>query len=356
MNGRPRLGTKENSVSDCDVLVIGGGPAGTSAAIRIALGGLRVVLIERSIFPRHRPGESLHPGIEPLLMQLGVWERVERAGFIRHSGIQFQHKGRVAFNAFGSDANGPWLGFQAWRADFDQMLLERALELGVKVWQPCAVQKVVCQEGRVVGVECDRGSIRAYFTIDSTGNSQWLAHQLSLPIEKASPRLIARYGYVEGEFAEGHHAPIFMLSEFGWTWIARVQDQRYQWTRLNLSYATVLDDQQLSSEPPIELQTLKTIGHTCGADVTWRCVASPAGKGYFLCGDAAAVLDPASSHGVLKAVLSGIYASHLILQTRIYGLTTEKAATEYSNWLTRWFQNDVTELRELYSNIGLSDL
>jgi flavin-dependent dehydrogenase len=66
-----------------DVIIVGGGPAGTTAAIQCRRAGLAVALIERVKFPRERPGESLHPGIEPLFQQIGVNERFLSAGFIR---------------------------------------------------------------------------------------------------------------------------------------------------------------------------------------------------------------------------------------------------------------------------------
>src|SRR4051794_14939496 len=96
-----------------DVLVIGGGPAGTAAAITCAHAGLSVSLIEGIDFPRHRPGETLHPGVEPLLECLGAAGAVRSAGFLRHPGVWVQQSGRAEFQPYGADANGPWLGFQA---------------------------------------------------------------------------------------------------------------------------------------------------------------------------------------------------------------------------------------------------
>lgn len=339
---------------ESDVVVVGAGPAGTSAAIRCAFAGLRVVLIERSEFPRHRPGETLHPGIEPLLKQLGVWERVEQAGFVRHSGQQVYRSGQNEFQEFGSDQNGPWLGLQAWRAEFDDILLQRARELGVEVWQPCSVLNATVREGRVLlGVESDRGTIEARFTIDATGSRHWLAGELQIPMRFESPRLLARYGYVEGDYTEAFEAPILKSDLSGWTWIARVRERTYQWTRLSLHSGSDDSWSDDAVQRPAELQELTPTGHTCGADVTWRCVSAPAGPGYFLCGDAAAVLDPASSHGVLKAVMSGIYAGHLIEQVSSNLKSETAAATEYSDWLTRWFRHDVDALKQHYSSMGM---
>jgi flavin-dependent dehydrogenase len=70
--------------SEVDVVVVGGGPAGSAAALWCVRQGLRVVLLEREQFPRHRPGETLPPGVEPIFAQLGVAEAIAAAGFTRH--------------------------------------------------------------------------------------------------------------------------------------------------------------------------------------------------------------------------------------------------------------------------------
>src|SRR5882724_5704622 len=115
---------------DADVVVIGGGPAGAAAAIACATRGLCVVLCERERFTLERPGETLHPGIEPLLAQLGVADRLPQVVGARHAGIWIEWGSARRFEPFGADAHGPWLGFQVRRSDFDALLLERAREVG----------------------------------------------------------------------------------------------------------------------------------------------------------------------------------------------------------------------------------
>ncbi len=121
-----------------DVVIIGGGPAGSATAISCATAGLSVLVLERAAFPRDCPGESLHPGVEPLFTQLGVGDAVRAARFVRYPGFWVEWDGPRQFVPFGQDANGPWLGFQAWRAELDALLLERARALGVEVLQPAA--------------------------------------------------------------------------------------------------------------------------------------------------------------------------------------------------------------------------
>ncbi len=131
IGGPSRLGL------DADVAIAGAGPAGAAAAIACARAGLRVVLLERSALPRERPGETLHPGVEAPLRELGVLERVLDSGFARHPGVWAGWGEAPRFAAYGVDDEGPWHGFQAWRADFDALLVARAIELGAVVHEGC---------------------------------------------------------------------------------------------------------------------------------------------------------------------------------------------------------------------------
>jgi len=332
-------------VSDVNLIILGGGPAGTAAAIAAALRGLRAVIVERDEFPRHKPGETLHPGIEPLLRELGVWEEVERLGFIRHAGIQVAWGDKPRFVPYGEDKNGPWFGLQVWRADFDAVLLDRARRLGVEIRQPCSARGVLVRDGRVVGIETDRGPLRGDFVVDAGGGRHWLAGQLRLPIRFASPSLIARYGYVEGHSAEVCDRPAIISDETGWSWMARVRDTTYQWTRLTVNGLTPADAR------PVQLCGLKPTGPVRGADVTWRMVKHPAGSGYFLAGDAAAVLDPASSHGVLKAVMTGIMAGHCTGRILAGDNCEDEVCHFYNDWLRGWFDHDAARLNDLYARV-----
>ncbi len=327
-----------------DVLVVGSGPAGSAAAIWCAQMGLRVVTIEAKPFGREHPGETLHPGIEPLLRQLGAIEQVLSAGFLRHPGNWVQWEGGLEFVPFGEDDAGQWQGFQAWRADFDAILLNRAASLGVTVLQPCHASGLILEENRVIGVETSQGVLQASFVIDAAGSHHWLARQLGLKINRYSPRLIAHYGYAEGECQLRDDAPAIVADKQGWTWTARVCPQLYQWTRL------IFNNERIDRDwIPEEFYGLKSRGKPRGADVTWRIVTSPAGLGYFLVGDAAAVLDPASSHGVLKAIMSGMMAAYLITQILNHALFEHRVIQEYCQWVHNWFQHDIKRLKQLYT-------
>jgi flavin-dependent dehydrogenase len=90
----------------------------------------------------------------------------------------------------------------------------------------------------------------------------------------------------------------------------------------------------------------------CGIDVSWTIANPTAGPGYFLTGDAASIVDPLSSHGILKAVMSGMNAAHHSAAVLRRGVSPEAAANSYHNWLARWFIEDHSRLGELYRAIG----
>jgi hypothetical protein len=166
-------------------------------------------------------------------------------------------------------------------------------------------------------------------------------------VERRSPRLIARYGYMMGECPVRDSAPALVADPDGggWTWTARVRPGVYQWTRLRFAPGASED-----GLPPKELDGLRPFGPAVrGADVTWRRARPAAGPGWFLVGDAAFVLDPSSSHGVLKALMSGRMAAHCITAVA-HGLAPEgETALHYNDWISRWFEADVAHLTEHYA-------
>src|SRR6476661_3472845 len=149
------------SMPEWDVIVVGGGPAGAATANWCARQGLRVALLERARFPRHRPGETLPPGVEPIFGQLGVTEAIHAAGFLRHAGTWVTWAGPRRFAPFGADGAGSWLGFQAPRAELDRLLLDAAVQAEAVVRQPCRAVRPWLEGGAVVGVETADGPIAA---------------------------------------------------------------------------------------------------------------------------------------------------------------------------------------------------
>ncbi|MDC8760009.1 NAD(P)/FAD-dependent oxidoreductase [Janthinobacterium fluminis] len=333
--------------SAADVAVVGGGPAGAAAAIACALRGLRVTLFERGASGRDSPGETLHPGIEPLLAQLGVGAGLAAVTGARHPGIWTEWGGPRKFEPFGADAGGPWRGFQVKRGEFDAMLRSRAQALGVVLRQPVAVGPPLLRDGAVCGLETDAGPVPARLVIDATGRSRWLGRALGIDSPASSPPLLARYGYVRGSCPQRDGAPLMAGDAAGWTWTALVRPDTYQWTHLALDGGKPAADWL-----PEELRGLLPLGRARGADVTWRLAAQPAGPGWFMVGDAAALLDPSSARGVMKALMSGMAAAHLGAAVLAGQAPAAQTALAYRDWLAAWFAADAARMGAFYRGLG----
>jgi flavin-dependent dehydrogenase len=333
---------------DTDVIVVGGGPAGSAAAIACASRGLRVWLFERETFGGERPGEALHPGIEPLLAQLGVADRLDSVVGVRHEGIWIEWSRSRRFQSFGRDSEGRWRGFQVWRADFDTLLLQRARETGVEVFQPYAVTGILNGDDGASGVTTGAGPVTGRMIIDATGRADWLSRMLGIERRVRSPRLIARYGYADGYCPTHDLAPTLVGDRSGWLWTAMVRPGTYQWTRVVLDASAIGPDWM-----PEAFSGLVPHGRSRGADVTWRIASEVAGRNWFMVGDAAARLDPTSSHGVLKALMSGIAAGHLIAAVLSGTAPAAGAAAAYHDWVAGWFADDAVQLSKFYRELGV---
>jgi flavin-dependent dehydrogenase len=333
---------------DADVVVVGGGPAGSAAAIACASRGLRVLLLERDAVALERPGETLHPGVEPLLAQLGLSERLPQVTGARHEGIWIEWGGPCRFEPYGADADGPWSGFQVSRADFDDLLRTRARELGAEVRQPCTVTAPLLTDAKLNGVMTSEGPVVARIVVDASGRSRWLGRALGVDSPARSPQLIVRYGYVEGACPMRDDAPALVGDDKGWTWTARVHHRKYQWTRLDFGGLANAD------WLPDEFRQLTPLTRSRGADVTWRMADHVAHPGWFMVGDTAAILDPTSSRGVLKALMTGMMAGHLIAGVLQRKVPADEAAQAYHAWMADWFEADIVNLSAFYRMLGSS--
>ena len=321
------------------ILIVGAGPAGTAAAIQLAKSGLDVVILESKRFPRPRPGETLHPGIEPLLRKLGVDEQVNERPFLRFPGINVQNRleppSFQPFQPFGSTDDSPWMGYQIPRSDFDQILLDRAVDLGAKLKTLRALKPLLDQD-RVVGVLTDDGEFFADVVIDAAGGNHWLARYIEVGFDVESSPRVVKYGYFKNHNPLQYQTPLFRYESDGWSWFARVCESEIAWVRLFEDADAVSNDFAPDKE--------NAIGPTRGSDVTWRIAKQCAGPGWFAAGDAAFVLDPASSHGVLKAIMSGMMVAHLVAHRN--QISEVQAIEHHQSWLREQFYRDVERLQE----------
>jgi flavin-dependent dehydrogenase len=197
-----------------------------------------------------------------------------------------------------------------------------------------------------MGVLTDRGLFRAPFIIDATGRRRAASGWLNIPWNRRGPERRAWYGYVTAD-DRAADAPTLTADEAGWTWVAQVRPDLCQWVRLNFD-----NSQPTATWRPPQLAGLTACGPLRGADVTCRISRRTAGNGYFLVGDAAAILDPISSHGVLKALMSGTMAAHLIRQVLGGDVSPLSASRYYKKWIGDWFEYDAAQLDALYAQLG----
>ena len=337
---KTRPGTGNMCSTEYDVAIIGGGPAGTAAAILAGQAGLRTLIVERTVAPRPRPGEALHPGVESLFLQLGIQPEIARANFLRYPGVRVCAGTEGNFLPFGEDASGPWLGYQARRDKLDAILLSHAQDLGAELCRP-AVAADLTRKGDGWVVTTTRGRVFSRTVVDASGGGHWLARRAGLAISRLSPRLIVRFGYYPSDTSDSP-TPAFRDHGGWWSWTAPVATGVRQWMGLSL------EGRITSTFPPTSGAEPQKLG---AADVTWRVVQACAGPGYFVAGDAAAVLDPAASHGVLRALMSGMLAAHLATAIAKQGLSPDVAARHYRAWLLSWFCRDVAELSSRYAQL-----
>src|SRR5262245_25116010 len=285
-----------------DVLVVGAGPAGTATAIAAARRGARVLLLEAVASPRHRSAETLHPEVEPILDQLSVL--IEEVAPDRYSGHRFQIPG----------------------ARLDAALLGCAGAFGVTVRHETA-RDAVMMRGAVTGVETRASTYRAAITVDASGRRHWLARQLGLPIRRHAPRLVARYGST-GDGPAIDDVPSPAADTARWK-------------------STAGSSRGLSG-----LRAFRPRGRVHAADVTWRVVEPAVGNCYVLVGDAAVTLDPASSQGLLRALLGALKAGAAAATVAMEATPVETAFRGYREWLTESFVRDASALAARWRRVA----
>lgn len=328
-----------------DLLVIGGGPAGAAAGIFARLKGLNVALAERSPFPRHRPGETFHPGIEPVLRILGVLDAALATSSIRPLGIMTAWGGPAGFVPFGRDHRGDWRAIQIMRSSLDPILLARFVELGGELLQPQAAEPLLDGD-EIRGARIGDRTLLASATIDASGTGAFVRRGLGVGLQLASKRLFADYGYVHGSI---DHPPTLNGDRAGWLWTSEVKLGLTAWTRLSF------DQNPRRSEPPAELAHFEPAERIRTANVTWRRLERFAGQRWYAAGDAAMSFDPTSSHGVLRALMSGVMAASAAIDVVTGRCSPQLSADRYSSWLDQWFQRDAAALRKAYGKIGAAE-
>lgn len=318
-----------------DVLIIGGGPGGSSAATFLAKAGRKVLLLEKEVFPRFHIGESLLPYNRALFEEMGVLPALEAQGFPRKFGAQFHiaNGSKTVKFVFGQGVfTREPQAFQVERAKFDHILLQHAAASGAEVregWTVCASR---AEADRVVlSATAPDGStheLAAKFLIDASGRGNFTGNQEGLRVVHPHLKKLAIFGHFKGvKLDEGTRAgdTVIVRLENKWFWLIPVSAEKTsvgcvmdqaEFASLKLSPHAVFEQIWRSSavmrDRMAEAQLVNTIQTT--GDFSYynkRYV----GQRLLRVGDAAGFMDPIFSAGVYLAMFSGKMAAHTVLDS-----------------------------------------
>ena len=322
-----------------DVVVIGGGPGGSTLASLVSMQGHRVLLLEKQRFPRHQIGESLLPStVHGICRLLGVTKQLDDAGFMRKRGGTFLW-GRCAEPwtfAFSERADSPTgYAYQVERSKFDKILLDNAAALGVEVREESAVTDVLLENGRVAGVKycASNGGCRqasATFVVDASGHQSTFYRFAGKRIQSKVFQNVAAYAY----FRDGKRLPepnagniLCVAFPDGWFWYIPLSRSltsvgivvakenagaiRNVWDEKGHSFVDkcplirdFLGDASRITEGPYGVVRVRKDYSYCNT-AFYR-------DGLILVGDAACFVDPVLSSGVHLATYSGLLAARSI--------------------------------------------
>lgn len=337
-----------------DVIVVGGGPGGSTAAAYLARLGHDVLLLERDEFPRHRIGESLLPSMMPILEDFGLIEACRQAGFVEKTGATFiWGKNREPWQI--NFADSPFLpskfAFHVERAVFDKILLDNARTCGTEIRMKARVTAPINEDGRIVGVtyEDERGekiTARASYVIDASGSASIIGRTATERRYDDRMRQVALYSYYRNiRGAQGSQRGHITIesSPKGWFWFVPMDSEELGDVSLGLvtgqefldeirdKGAEAFYDEALALAPYVremigpQAQRVKPI-HTV-RDWAYSCDEA-AGPGYYLAGDAASFLDPLLSTGVSLAMLAG-YSASVCIHTALSDPAMEQEASRF---------------------------
>jgi len=353
-------------MSSPDVVVIGGGPAGSTCSTLLAQHGCRVELFERERFPRFHIGESLIPETYWVLKRLNMLPKMQASHFVKKYSVQFVNASGKLSAPFYFWDNKPHECSQTWqvaRSEFDQMMLDNAREHGVTVHEGVRVLDVVFENQRAVGVtvrdeDGTRREVRAKVVVDASGQAGLIQNRLRLRVWDPVLNKGAIWTYWEGAYRdtgrdEGATMVLQTANRKGWFWYIPQHDNI-------VSVGVVAPfDYLFKNRGPYE-QTYEEEVERCAAvkqrvssgrrvtgyfatkDYSYRATRV-AGDGWVMIGDAWGFLDPLYSSGVLLALKSGEFAADAVVE----GL---KSGDTSGQQLGKWgpvFNEGVDRMRRL---------
>ena len=317
----------------CDVLVIGGGPAGATAAALLVERGYRVVLLDKDRHPRFHIGESLLPANLPLFERLGVADEIRAIGMYKR-GAEFvsPHHAHTQtfFFADAWDKSMPH-AYQVKRAEFDEVLLHNAARKGAQVHQGCRATKVEFEDDASVCVasKSDDGRQqrwRARFLIDASGRDTFLANRFR--IKERNPQHNSSALYAHFRHARRHPGQdegniSILWFEHGWFWfipmsggvtsVGMVTWPYHMKTRNGRSLEQFLMD-NIARCAPLQ-ERLAQAERITRAEATGNfsyAATRNHGANYLMLGDAFAFIDPVFSSGVWLAMHGGVVGAETV--------------------------------------------
>lgn len=316
-----------------DVIILGSGPAGASCAITAIQQGLKVGLITKPLHSRKtglRPTQSLHPGLESPLEQLGLKGIIDYSTVGTFRGITVNGD----YNPLGPDES--WVGHHIDRDLFDEYLMLSLKEAGV----------IVCEEG-FRNFESNGLNVR----VKSSYNSQWQASYLvdatgykrktkaGLKLEeKYYSSLMYCWSGIMNSSGDSNE-PKFQSHGRGWDWTTPLDDGRTTWNKL------LIDKPKEPLGQMFESKTLRKIESHL---VRWRALRPIVKDRVILCGDAAGSLDPSAGQGILNAILSGRMAGNCIAACLTQPNKVDYFQTLYDSWFMKQYEEKIDALKSYY--------
>lgn len=310
-----------------DVIVMGGGPAGSSVASMLAREGRQVILFEKEVFPRHHIGESLMTDTYWTFRRMGLLEKLKASPFVRKYSVQFANaagKESRPFYFFESVHHESAVTWQVTRAEFDKLLIDHAADSGVTVHQGVLVKQVLFEGDQAVGVEVqmEDGSREKFFAkvvVDATGQAAMLSNKFRWRVRDPKLKKAVLYSYWKGAHREpdlNGGATLVLRTEKGsngWFWyiplenditsVGIVADPEYLVQGRGQDLAKIYNEEIEKCGPcKKRVEGGERVDKIYSIlDYSYRSKQN-AGNGFIIIGDAYGFLDPIYSSGVLLAL------------------------------------------------------
>ena len=361
----------------CDVLVIGGGPAGATIAALLAERGRDVMLIEKATHPRFHIGESLLPLNVPLFERLGVAEEIAGIGMLKY-GVEFVspwHDAPTTFDFADAWDKGFPYSYQVRRSDFDHILFRNAARKGAKTVEGCRVTRVDFDaHGARVTARYEDGrefTRDTRFIVDASGRDTLLANQFGMKRKNKQHNSAAIFGHFSGATrlpgrAEGN-ITVFWF-DHGWFWFIPLSDcstsvgavcwPYYMKSRKTDPSRFLLDTIELCPALAERLRNAQLLAPATATGNYSYAASRTTGRHYLMLGDAFAFIDPVFSTGVFLAMHSAFVGADTVETCLDEPRRADRALGSFDRTMRRgpsvfsWFIYRVTNpaLRDLFMN------